>query len=141
MYLIVARLVPMRLMLVPVVDDLVLVYLVYRLAELEYLKKVKRRKSRRLWKIDLKICTCSISPCQPVNEWCLCMFFFFAKYSVVYFVVYLVLKPPQILVGKKKQKNIRRLTGRQGLAEYVCRNSISISQNRREHLGFCAENM
>ena len=71
----------------------------------------------------LEICleslhTCSVSPCQPVNEWCAFKFSVFVRWCLLN--TYLGLKESDI-VEKEQIKKHPSLTDRQGLMEHVCK--------------------
>ena len=83
-----------------------------------------------------------MNPCQPVTEYILLAFLRQICFFSCVFLGYLGLSISK-LSGERKQKqeNPNSSTAWQGLIEHVCKQSRSISKNRRERLDFCAENM
>ena len=81
-------------------------------------------------------------PVNPfVNERCVhvCVF---ARYLVVFFCFWIFGPEDTPSSRREKEKKYTQpsSTGRQGLAEYVCKIQ-HLCQKRREHSGFCAENI
>ena len=85
-----------------------------------------------------------MSPCQAVGECvyvCVCVFFFRQIFVFVFFgdlkgLTYIDAKFP---AEKIHFKSIRQRLGRG--SEHACQISGSISNNRRGHVGSCAEKM
>ena len=76
-----------------------------------YMCSAKNSKSpRHFWQDSDNLHTCSMSPCRPVNEGCVC--FFRREFT-------LSLRPKYTRKGPNIWQNPRSLTGRQGLAEHV----------------------
>ena len=116
----------------------------YRLVQAELISKVKSRKfSGCSWEIPPEILhTCSVSPCQPVygRFFFLCFFRIFRQMFGRLFVLgYLGLNASQGPGQKIKTKTLF-VDGSTG-TQHMRKKSGAISKKRREHLGFCAENM
>ena len=112
--------------------------LMYRLVQVEYHEIVKSRESTPCLG-DIFSIFAHVFLWAPGNRQTNYVFVFSPNiWSFVLFCFgYVGFKTPLILVGTKKTP----LRGRQGLTEYASKISSSISQKRRWHLGFGAENM
>ena len=84
-----------------------------------------------------KLHTCSMSPCQPVNE--RCVFFVSCFRQILFVFLNLGLKESQI--PGEKQNTCRQRVDRDSWNTCAKFQAIIISQKRRKHLGFRAENV
>ena len=90
------------------IQTYILVYLaLYRLVQAEVNKFSKRRKSTPFLDVDLEICTCSVSPCRPVNERCHTSCFF---RQIIVRLKYIHVHIPGIDLSLKESKIIGEKT-------------------------------